>query len=105
MQNQERHPAVNLIRATLTAASLPFRWIGSLPAAGVALMRERNRSAERARFDTSKWTLELLRHLEWRRFEELCVAYFEALGFTASARPAADGSADVALQLEGAGAA
>ncbi len=38
---------------------------------------ERGRSAQRARFDTGKWTLELLQHLEWRRFEELCTAYFE----------------------------
>ena len=26
------------------------------------------------------WTPELLQQLEWRRFEELCAAYFEALG-------------------------
>jgi restriction system protein len=28
-----------------------------------------------------QWTPELLKRLEWRRFEELCAAYFEALGF------------------------
>jgi restriction system protein len=33
--------------------------------------------------DTGKWTPELLKRLEWRRFEELCAAYFEALGFRA----------------------
>ncbi|MCD6041807.1 MAG: restriction endonuclease [Burkholderiales bacterium] len=28
-----------------------------------------------------QWTPELLKRLEWRRFEELCAAYFNALGF------------------------
>lgn len=43
---------------------------------------ERGRSAQRAKFDSTKWTLELLQHLEWRRFEELCNAYFEVDGGT-----------------------
>ena len=32
-------------------------------------------------FDPGGWSLELLRRLEWRRFEELCAAYFELQGF------------------------
>jgi restriction system protein len=32
------------------------------------------------KLDTHTWNLELLKRLEWRRFEELCVAYYEALG-------------------------
>ena len=38
----------------------------------------------RVRFDTRSWTPELLKNLEWRRFEELCAAYFEAAGAEAS---------------------
>jgi hypothetical protein len=48
--------------------------------------------------DTSRWSLELLRALEWKRFEMLCAAYFEALGFKAHvARAGADGGVDVLL--------
>jgi len=32
------------------------------------------------KLDKSTWNAELLKHLEWRRFEELCVAYYETLG-------------------------
>lgn len=46
---------------------------------------ERGHAAARARFDTRKWTLELLKHIEWRRFEELCAAYVEAAGINTAA--------------------
>ena len=41
------------------------------------------RRAARSNVDMAQWTPELLKCLEWRRFEELCAAYFEALGFRA----------------------
>ena len=76
--------------------------------AAISLLRrpggsgERAQSAARARFDTRKWTPELLKHLEWRRFEELCAAYFEALGFTARVlQSGAGGGADLALSAAG----
>lgn len=31
--------------------------------------------------DTSRWSLELLRALEWKRFEQLCAVYFRTLKF------------------------
>jgi restriction system protein len=37
-------------------------------------------SVARSKVDIDRWTPELLKQLEWRRFEELCAAYFEALG-------------------------
>lgn len=40
-----------------------------------------SRRGARSRLDTAQWTPELLKRLEWRRFEELCAAYFETLGF------------------------
>jgi restriction system protein len=97
-----RNLAVELGRMLLTAIGLPF----SLLHRSVRSIGERSQAARRARFNTTVWTLELLRHLEWRRFEELCTAYFEALGFTTSithSRP--DGSADIAMRVEGADAA
>jgi restriction system protein len=58
-------------------------------------------AAARAKFDTRNWTAELLRQLEWRRFEELCVAYYEAIGFTTHISGAgADGSVDIILQAK-----
>jgi restriction system protein len=55
------------------------------------------------RVDTKGWTLDLLKKLEWRRFEELCAAYFGALGFAArTTRVAADGGADIDLYATGA---
>jgi restriction system protein len=38
-------------------------------------------AAVRLKLDTRKWSPELLKQLEWRRLEELCAAYYEALGF------------------------
>jgi Restriction endonuclease/Topoisomerase DNA binding C4 zinc finger len=55
-------------------------------------------SALRLKLDTRKWSPELLRQLEWRRFEELCVAYYEALGLTTRISPGgADGGVEIAL--------
>src|SRR5216117_3836318 len=43
------------------------------------------------------------RRLEWRRFEELCTAYYEALGLTTTqARSGTDGGADIGLVAGGA---
>jgi restriction system protein len=52
--------------------------------------------------DTTKWSLELLRKLEWRRFEEVCTGFFQAFGFRAkSTRFGADGGVDINLYAEG----
>jgi restriction system protein len=49
------------------------------------------RSAARSKAETAQWTPELLKRLEWRRFEELCVAYFEELGFRTDLAYSGDG--------------
>ena len=48
------------------------------------------------KLDTGAWNAELLKRLEWRRLEELAVAYFEALGFTVRITPGLEG-ADIGL--------
>jgi len=63
---QERNLAVKIVHAAISLLRRPG---GS---------GEHAQSAARAGFDTRKWTPELLKHLEWRRFEELCAAYFAA---------------------------
>ncbi len=45
-----------------------------------------------------KWTLDALRSLEWKRFEQLCAEYYEAINIqseTIQTRP--DGGVDVKL--------
>jgi restriction system protein len=69
------------------------------------LHRPRDTSVQsvlRSKLDTRKWSPELLKQLEWRRFEELCAAYYEALGFTtAISAPGTDGGVDIALHAKG----
>ncbi|MBL0143807.1 MAG: DUF2034 domain-containing protein [Betaproteobacteria bacterium] len=53
--------------------------------------------------DTSRWSLELLKALEWKRFEYVCAGYFEELGFRAkTVRAGPDGGVDIHLYTEGA---
>src|SRR5688572_6679885 len=86
MQQQPgRHIAVEVISAAFAAIWLPFQWIAWVPVRLWSLLRRsalgaKGQSARCAAFDSSTWTLELLKHLEWRRFEELCAAYAEAHG-------------------------
>jgi restriction system protein len=99
MQSSERNFALEIARGALAVVTLPF----SLLRRSALSVSARNQSARCAAFDTAKWTPDLLKHLEWRRFEELCAAYFEALGFTTSVtRSRADGSADIAVRVPGA---
>jgi restriction system protein len=98
MQPQERNPA-RIIKGALAAALALLR-------RSRESISEPARSAEHAKFDTRKWTPALLKHLDWRRFEELCAAYYEALGFTTRiSPPRASGSVDIGLCAEGAAAA
>jgi restriction system protein len=93
-----RNLTTEIGRALVTAISLPV----TLFHRSVRSIGARNQSVRCASFDTAKWTSDLLKHLEWRRFEELCTAYFEALGFTTRiTHSRADGAADIALRVEG----
>src|SRR5919204_2599092 len=109
MERQERNMALEIVRGAFAALFLPLSWAAGLPRAAAMLIRrarspeERNASAARARFNTASWSLELLKHLEWRRFEELVAAYFEALGFTAQiSHSRANGAVDIGLCAAGA---
>src|SRR5262249_40692770 len=109
MQRQERSVTVDIVRGALAALQQPLSWAARLPrAAAVLLLRtqspeERSASAAHAKFDTTRWSLELLKPPEWRRFEELCVAYFEALGFNVQiSHSRSDGAVDIGLCAAGA---
>jgi hypothetical protein len=92
--------------AAVAAVIVAFLWRPNRPF-NVSLPAAPAKAAPRARsveyqFDTQTWSLTLLKRVEWRRFEELCAAYFEALGFTARAtRLAADGGVDLDLYEAG----
>jgi restriction system protein len=102
-------PHRNLFYAIVLGALATFAHPFTLAARAASSLRRSTRrfigsgeSAARPKLDTGQWTPELLKQLEWRRFEELCVAYFEALGFrTRLAYPAADGGAGINLYEEG----
>ncbi|MEA3192246.1 MAG: restriction system protein [Betaproteobacteria bacterium] len=99
MQHSERNFALEIAKGALAVISLPF----SLLRRSARSIGARDQSVRCASFDSAKWTTDLLKHLEWRRFEELCTAYFEALGFaTTVTRSRLDGGADIALRVEGA---
>jgi restriction system protein len=113
MQKPERNLAGEIVRGAFGAIWLPFSWAAEVPAALLSLVRralrpggEPGQAARLERLNTGKWTRELLKHMEWRRLEELCVAYFEELGFrTAIAYGRADGAVDISLYAAGADSA
>lgn len=50
----------------------------------------------------TEWSLDALKQLEWKRFEMLCVWYYEAMGFTVKMVPhGADGGIDATLCKDG----
>jgi restriction system protein len=58
----------------------------------------RGPAGARHKLKTGVWNLELLKQLEWRRFEELCVAYYEALGLkTRISGTGSEGGVDILL--------
>ena len=109
MEQQKRNLILVSALDVLAAIALPFLLAAKGAAAAVSWLRgsdkpfdSSSQSAERAKVDTSKWTLELLKRIEWRRFEELCVAYFETLGFSTRTAPSgADGGVDISLYAAG----
>jgi restriction system protein len=73
-------------------------------AAASALGRSGRRfiDARQSGADNAQWTPELLKRLEWRRFEELCAAYFETLGFRADLAAAGLDGGAITLYEQGA---
>lgn len=56
------------------------------------------RQAESAPVKPTEWSLEVLRDVEWKRFEDLCAAYYREKGIQCATTPlGADGGVDVRL--------
>src|SRR6185503_1447520 len=80
-----------------------FAYVASLIRRATRPSGEPGQAARLARLNTGKWTQELVKHLEWRRVEELSAAYFEELGFrTGLTHDRADGAVDISLYAAGA---
>ena len=80
-----------------------FAYVASLIRRATRPSGEPGQAARLARLNTGKWTHELVKHLEWRRVEELSAAYFEELGFrTGLTHDRADGAVDISLYAAGA---
>lgn len=95
MQAQEKNSAAGFVKEAFAAIRRPFTLIFRR---ATQSRGEPGQAANLAILSTGKWTRELLKHLEWRRLEELCAAYYEDLGFrTAVAHERADGSAEICL--------
>src|SRR2546422_5207378 len=85
-------PFLTGVAKTIVARIYSFRAPRETPAQSVL----------RSKLDTRKWSPELLKQLEWRRFEELCAAYYEALGLTVRVTPAAtEGSMEIPPHAQG----
>ena len=72
-----RNLLVSIALGTLATLAHPFAFAAK---AARRLFIGSRQSAALAKIDTAQWTPELLKCLEWRRFEDLCEAYFEAQG-------------------------
>ena len=106
MAHERVEPLTRILRGTVVALARPLSI-----AAGAALSFLRRRdptidsaqAAALAGVDKRKWSAELLKQLEWRRFEELCVAYLEALGYQAKVeRSRTQAGVDIRLTAPGA---
>ena len=111
MPNEKRNPFSQIFFGAAATLARPFASAAGAAAAGLSFLRgsrdpfiASSQSAALSKVDTHKWTPQLLKQLEWRRFEELCTAYFEALGFgTNIAQPGKHGGVDIHLIAEGSG--
>lgn len=94
-----RNLLIAIALGALAALAHPFAFVARSTR---RLIGPRNPGA-RSKLHAGQWTPELLKRLDWRRFEELCAAYFEALGFrTDLAYSGADGGVDINLYETGA---
>lgn len=89
---------IAMVNRPRDALHAPFR---SDPTWGVSYgstSLERRAPDQRPDVSTTRWNIDLIRALEWKRFELLCAGYFEELKFRAeTVRAGPDGGVDVRL--------
>lgn len=76
-----RNLVLSIALGALATLAHPFAFaakaLSAASSLGGAARRFFGARAARAKLDTAQWSPELLKRLEWRRFEELCAAYFD----------------------------
>lgn len=102
-----RNLLLSIALGTLATLAHPFAFAAkAASAAGSSLggiaRRFFGSHAGRAKLDHAQCTPELLKRLEWRRFEKLCAAYFEEVGFRADLALAGAGGVSINLYEQGA---
>lgn len=86
------------VRSTLS----DVKWRAGAPAESMGASRPAPIAPESGKPEINSWSLDVLRLLEWKRFEQLCVGYYEAMGFTVTTVPhGPDGGIDATLYKAG----
>ncbi|TMH29293.1 MAG: hypothetical protein E6H63_07310 [Betaproteobacteria bacterium] len=99
MASETRNPFSRML-GTAAAAAAAAR---SFFRGGRDPLIDADQAAALAGVDKRRWSAQLLKQLEWRRFEELCVAYFQARGYKASVeRSGTHAGIDIHLAAQGA---
>jgi len=110
MSAESVHPLSRILSRAAETLTLPRQVATAAFSSALSLLRggrdpsiDARQAAALANVDTRAWSALLLKQLEWRRFEELCVAYFEAAGYVASIAPSAtQAGVDIHLTAKGA---
>src|SRR5688500_7244652 len=98
-----RNLLLSILLGGFATLAHPFRFLANAVTAAAGSLGLSSRRFGSRRPAGAPWTPELLKQLEWRRFEELCAAYFEILGFRADLASGAGGG--ISLYAQGAGSA
>ena len=110
MPAESAHPLSRILSRAAATLTLPRQVAASALSSALSLLRggrdpsiDARQAAALANVDKRAWSARLLKQLKGRRFEELCVAYFEALPYTASiARSTTQAGVDIHLTARGA---
>jgi restriction system protein len=103
----ERPPRAQRSRASrpqspVSSTSSDVKKQAGAPAKSNETSRPERTATESGSSEINSWTLEALKRLEWKRFELLCVGYYEAMGFTVKTVPhGPDGGIDATLYKAG----
>jgi len=88
------------VLATFGQFMLPVIFLAASAASAVARMNHSDltEDVQQTSLEITRWSPDLLRALEWKRFEMVCAGLFERLGFTAKLAVAGpDGGVDIHL--------
>ena len=93
-----RNPRTPRLSSIDTPSTLRVRTTSSIPKHPDPAITSQEKPVGNVSLKPTEWSLDLIRSLDWKRFEELCAAYFQAKGRNAKVTNiGADGGIDVLL--------